>query len=105
LRFQAKVRRAQLWHQLWGSGQLHLCRLDHPADPGHLLQVLRLEVHGLSSGPFYVTMAAAGYAVEFLFGALDIIPTNRQVVAISEGVQWNYTSVFNILFLLLAAIW
>ena len=52
-----------------------------------------------------MTMAAAGYAVEFLFGALDIIPTNRQVVAISEGVQWNYTSVFNILFLLLAAIW
>jgi Predicted permease len=41
---------------------------------------------------FYVTMAAAGYVVELLFGALGIIPTNRQVVAISEGVQWNYTS-------------
>ncbi|SRR6266699_4292244 len=53
---------------------------------------------------FYVTMAAAGYVVELLFGALGIIPTNRQVVAISEGVQWNYTSVLNILFLLLAAI-
>ena len=26
---------------------------------------------------FYVTMAAAGYAVEFLFQALGIIPTNR----------------------------
>ena len=53
---------------------------------------------------FYITMAAAGYVVEFLFQALDIIPTNRNVVAISEGVQWNYTSVLNIIFLLLAAI-
>ena len=49
-------------------------------------------------------MAAAGYVVEFLFQALGLIPTNRNVVAISEGVQWNYTSVLNIVFLLLAAI-
>ncbi len=53
---------------------------------------------------FYVTMAAAGYVVEFLFEALGIIPQNRNVVAITEGVQWNYTSVLNIIFLLLAAI-
>jgi uncharacterized membrane protein YraQ (UPF0718 family) len=53
---------------------------------------------------FYVTMAAAGYVVEFLFEALGIIPTNRTVVAISEGVHWNYTSLLNIIFLLLAAI-
>lgn len=53
---------------------------------------------------FYITMAAAGYVVEFLFEALGIIPTDRNVVAITEGVQWNYTSVLNILFLLLAAI-
>lgn len=53
---------------------------------------------------FYVTMAAAGYAVEFLFQALGIIPQNRNVVAITEGIQWNYTSMLNILFLLLAAI-
>jgi uncharacterized membrane protein YraQ (UPF0718 family) len=53
---------------------------------------------------FYVTMAAAGYVVEFLFEALGIIPNNRNVVAITEGVQWNYTSILNIIFLLLAAI-
>jgi uncharacterized membrane protein YraQ (UPF0718 family) len=53
---------------------------------------------------FYVTMAAAGYVVEFLFQALGIIPQNRNVVAITQGVQWNYTSVLNIIFLLLAAI-
>ncbi|MDQ2906072.1 MAG: permease [Chloroflexota bacterium] len=53
---------------------------------------------------FYVTMAAAGYIVEFLFEALGIIPQNRNVVAITEGIQWNYTTVLNIIFLLLAAV-
>jgi uncharacterized protein len=53
---------------------------------------------------FYVTMAAAGYVVEFLFQVLGIIPQNRNVAAITEGMQWNYTSVLNILFLFLAAI-
>ena len=53
---------------------------------------------------FYVTMAAAGYVVEFLFGALGIIPTNRDVVAITEGVSWNYTTILNIIFLILAAV-
>lgn len=53
---------------------------------------------------FYVTMAAAGYVVEFLFQVLGIIPQNRNVIAITEGIQWNYTSILNILFLFLAAI-
>jgi len=53
---------------------------------------------------FYMTMAAAGYVVEFLFQALGIIPQDRHVAAITEGVQWNYTSILNIVFLLLAAI-
>src|SRR2546426_11427589 len=53
---------------------------------------------------FYVTMAVAGYVVEFLFQALGIIPQDRKVVAITEGIQWNYTSILNIIFLMLAAI-
>ncbi len=53
---------------------------------------------------FYITMAAAGYVVEFVFGALGIIPTNSNVAAITEGVQWNYTTVLNIVFLILAAL-
>jgi uncharacterized membrane protein YraQ (UPF0718 family) len=53
---------------------------------------------------FYITMAAAGYIVEFLFGALGLIPQNRNVAAITEGIQWNYTTVLNIIFLVLAAI-
>jgi uncharacterized membrane protein YraQ (UPF0718 family) len=53
---------------------------------------------------FYITMAAAGYIVEFLFGALGLIPQNRNVAASTEGIQWNYTTVLNIIFLVLAAI-
>ncbi|HLL80267.1 MAG TPA: permease, partial [Ktedonobacteraceae bacterium] len=53
---------------------------------------------------FYITMALAGYVVEFLFQSLGIIPQNRSLVVITEGVQWNYTTILNILFLLLAAV-
>ncbi len=55
-------------------------------------------------GTFYVTMAAAGYLVELLFGALHLIPTNRTVGAISEGPSWNYTTILNLLFLAVAMI-
>jgi uncharacterized membrane protein YraQ (UPF0718 family) len=53
---------------------------------------------------FYVTMAAAGYFIELLFGALGIIPTNRTVSAIAEGPHLNYTAVLNIIFLILAVV-
>jgi uncharacterized membrane protein YraQ (UPF0718 family) len=53
---------------------------------------------------FYVTMAAAGYIVELVFGALGIIPTNRAVAATTSGPVWNYTTMLNIVFLMIAAI-
>jgi uncharacterized protein len=53
---------------------------------------------------FYVTMAAAGYVVEILFGALGIIPSDRAVVLIEQGPSWNYTSILNVAFLVLAAL-
>jgi uncharacterized membrane protein YraQ (UPF0718 family) len=55
-------------------------------------------------GTFYVTMAAAGYIVEVVFGAVGIIPTTRAVSAITEGPTWNYTTVLNIVFLMVAAV-
>jgi uncharacterized protein len=55
-------------------------------------------------GTFYLAMALAGYAVELLFGALGIIPTNRTVTVITEGPAWNYTSVLNIVFLFIAGV-
>jgi len=54
--------------------------------------------------PFYVTMGAAGYVVEFLFEALGMIPQNRNVVALTSGIQWNYTTVLNLIFLVVALV-
>jgi uncharacterized protein len=54
-------------------------------------------------GIFYTTMVIAGYIVEFLFGALGLIPAERSARVAEHGLQWNYTTVLNIIFLLLAA--
>ena len=54
-------------------------------------------------GIFYVTMALSAYIVEFLFGALGLIPAERTAKVAEAGIQWNYTTVLNIIFLLLAA--
>ena len=53
---------------------------------------------------FYAAMAAAGYVVEVVFGALGLIPTDRSVAKITEGISFNYTSVLNIVFLFLGAV-
>jgi uncharacterized protein len=54
-------------------------------------------------GIFYAAMVIAGYIVEFLFGALGLIPAERAARVAEQGIQWNYTTVLNIIFLLLAA--
>jgi hypothetical protein len=54
-------------------------------------------------GIFYATMVIAGYIVEFLFGGLGLIPADRAARVAEEGIRWNYTTVLNIIFLLLAA--
>jgi uncharacterized protein len=55
-------------------------------------------------GTFYMTMAVAGYIVELVFGALGIVPTQRNVAVFTEGPTLNYTSVLNVIFLAVAAI-
>ncbi len=62
------------------------------------------KVMGYILATFYVTMAAAGYLIEVVFGALGIIPTDRNVSKITEGIHWNYTSILNIVFLAIAAV-
>ena len=54
-------------------------------------------------GIFYATMVAAGYIVEFTFGPLGLIPAERAANVTDTGITWNYTTVLNIIFLLLAA--
>jgi uncharacterized membrane protein YraQ (UPF0718 family) len=53
---------------------------------------------------FYVSMALAALAVEFLFGSLHLIPQQRSVQIVEEFIHWNYTSVLNIIFLILAVL-
>ena len=54
-------------------------------------------------GTFYATMVLAGYAVEFLFTGLGLVPAERAAKVAEVTIQWNYTTVLNIIFLLLAA--
>jgi uncharacterized protein len=54
-------------------------------------------------GTFYVTMAAAGYVVELVFAPLGLVPTGTRNADVGDnGVRWNYTTILNIVFLLLA---
>ncbi len=52
---------------------------------------------------FYTTMVAAGLTVEFLFQALGIERHARNAKVVTASVSWNYTTLLNIVFLLLAA--
>ncbi|MCW2907920.1 MAG: hypothetical protein JWL68_2709 [Actinomycetia bacterium] len=54
-------------------------------------------------GIFYAAMVIAGYIIEFLFSALGLIPAERAAKVTEQGIQWNYTTILNIIFLLLAA--
>jgi uncharacterized membrane protein YraQ (UPF0718 family) len=45
---------------------------------------------------FYVTMVIAGYAVELLFSGLGLVPTQRDAKVGEIAIQWNYTTVLNI---------
>jgi len=51
---------------------------------------------------FYATMVIAAYIVEFLFGGLGLIPAERAAQVGEHGIEWNYTTILNIIFLLLA---
>jgi uncharacterized membrane protein YraQ (UPF0718 family) len=53
-------------------------------------------------GTFYLTMAVAGYLVELLFGGLGLLPSGRHAKVVEVSIQWDYTTVLNIIFLLLA---
>jgi uncharacterized protein len=53
---------------------------------------------------FYVSMAAAALVVEFLFGALHLIPHERKAQIVEESIRWNYTTILNIVFLAIALV-
>jgi uncharacterized membrane protein YraQ (UPF0718 family) len=54
-------------------------------------------------GIFYATMVAGGYIIEFTFGGLGLVPATRAAKVTGTGITWNYTTILNIIFLLVAA--
>lgn len=50
----------------------------------------------------YASMVAAGYIIEILFGALNLIPTERVAKVSEASVTWNYDTVLNIIFITIA---
>jgi hypothetical protein len=56
------------------------------------------------TGIFYASMVLAGYVIEFVFGALGLIPATRAARVAPEGISWNYTTVLNIIFGVLAVL-
>ena len=53
---------------------------------------------------FYVTMVVAGYAVELLFTLFGLVPTERDAKVGEVPVTWDYTTVLNIVALVVAAL-
>lgn len=54
---------------------------------------------------FYATMAGAGLIVEFIFGALGLVPTGpRHAKVVEASIHLNYTTVLNVVFLILAVV-
>ena len=53
---------------------------------------------------FYAAMAGTGYIVEIVFGALGLIPSDRNAQVIEPHIAWDHTTWLNIAFLVLAAV-
>jgi len=53
---------------------------------------------------FYAAMAAAALIVELIFGALGLVPAQRNARVVEASITWDYTTWLNIAFLILAAL-
>jgi uncharacterized membrane protein YraQ (UPF0718 family) len=61
------------------------------------------KVAALIVAVFYIAMFGAALIVEFLFGALGLIPRHRSAQVVEMSISLNYTTVLNIAFLAIAA--
>ena len=63
-----------------------------------------LKMAGFLFATFYAAMAGAALIVELIFGALGLIPSQRNARVVEASVTWNYTTFLNIIFLVLAVL-
>src|SRR5437667_7995360 len=62
------------------------------------------KVTGLIVAVFYVAMALAALLIEFLFQLLGLIPSKRSAQIVETSISLNYTTIFNIILLSIAAL-
>jgi len=53
-------------------------------------------------GIFYFAMAAAALIIEFVFRILGLVPQERKAQVVEASISLNYTTVLNIIFLMVA---
>jgi uncharacterized membrane protein YraQ (UPF0718 family) len=63
-----------------------------------------LKMAGFLFVTFYAAMAGAALIVELIFGAVGLIPAQRNARVVEASISWNYTTWLNIVFLILAAL-
>jgi uncharacterized protein len=61
-----------------------------------------LRMAGFLLATFYAAMVAAGLVVDLVFEGLGLVPSERHAKVEMASITWNYTTVLNIVFLLLA---
>lgn len=54
------------------------------------------------TGIMYLAMVLAGYSIEGIFQLLNLIPHGRNAKVLEAAVTWNYTTILNIIFLVVA---
>ncbi len=57
---------------------------------------------GFLLATFYAAMVVAGLVVDLVFEALGLVPAERNAKVETASITWNYTTVLNIVFLLVA---
>lgn len=63
-----------------------------------------LKMAGFLLVTFYAAMAVAALVVELVFGAVGLIPRERNAQVVEASITWNYTTWLNIVFLVIAGI-
>jgi len=63
-----------------------------------------LKMAGFLFVTFYAAMAGAALVIELIFGALGLVPAQRNARVVEASVTWDYTTWLNIVFLVLAGL-
>ena len=98
----AGCRAVERRNQFWRSCRLSLRDLIILPILNIYRKYYGLKISALLLVLFYSSMSLAALAVEFLFGLLRLIPEQRHMQIAVTAIRWNYTTILNIVFLVLA---